>query len=90
LWTRFTIPLVRLDSAGIQRVRQRIPTNHNPFHHFDRASIMVTTHNAWRRGDIHHRNITDRLRVICRLRAILQRQAMDRHQVIRAAQPATS
>src|SRR6516165_1046006 len=42
-WTRFTIPLVRLDSAGIQRVRQRIPTNHNPFHHFDRAIISVDT-----------------------------------------------
>jgi len=43
LWTRFTIPLVRLDSAGIQRVRQRIPTNHNPFHHFDRAIISIDT-----------------------------------------------
>jgi superfamily II DNA or RNA helicase len=42
-WTRFTIPLVRLDSAGIQRVRQRIPTNHNPFHHFDRAIISIDT-----------------------------------------------
>jgi hypothetical protein len=45
---------------------------------------------SWRRGDIHHRNIADRCRVMRKLRAILQRQAMDRHQAIRAAQPATT
>ena len=31
LWSRFTIPLQRLDSRGIQRIRQRIPANQNPF-----------------------------------------------------------
>lgn len=43
MWSRFSIPLVRLDSVGIQRIRSRIPAHHNPFYHFDRAIISVDT-----------------------------------------------
>ncbi|MDT0378313.1 DEAD/DEAH box helicase [Streptomyces sp. DSM 42041] len=57
LWTRFSIPLVRLDSTGIQRIQQDIPAGRNPFAYFKRAIISVDT----LKSDVyaHHLENTD-------------------------------
>ncbi|RZT68857.1 DEAD/DEAH box helicase [Leucobacter luti] len=43
MWTRFALPFVRLDSVGIQRVRQQLPATRNPFSMFKRAIISIDT-----------------------------------------------
>ena len=43
LWSRFTIPLMRLDRAGIERIRQYVPADANPFHYYDKTIISVDT-----------------------------------------------
>ena len=40
MWTRFALPFVRLDSAGIQRVRQKLPATRNPFTYFRRVDHL--------------------------------------------------
>lgn len=41
LWARFDIPLTRMDSAALQRIRTQIPANHNPFHYYDRTIVSI-------------------------------------------------
>jgi SNF2 family DNA or RNA helicase len=43
MWARFALPFVRLDSAGIQRVRQKLPATRNPFTYYKRVIVSIET-----------------------------------------------
>lgn len=43
MWCRFAIPLVRLDSVGIQKVRRVLPATRNPFTYFPRVIVSIDT-----------------------------------------------
>lgn len=43
LWTRFAIPFVRLDSEGVQQVKQQLPASRNPFTFFEKVIISIDT-----------------------------------------------
>jgi len=42
-WTRFSIPLARLDGSAIKRMRNRIPAHYNVFDQFERVIVSIDT-----------------------------------------------
>ena len=52
LWVRFAIPLIRLDSAGIQKVRRALPASRNPFSYYKRVIVSIDT----LKNPVHYRH----------------------------------
>lgn len=52
LWSRFSIPLIRLDSSGIQRVRRTLPASRNPFSYYKRVIVSIDT----LKNPVHYRH----------------------------------